>query len=559
MDLSKVTVFLTHSLHKQFPEEPLNGGKLTSFSGLKGETVSFQALIRLPEGAPRGRISAEVISPALPQFRLRRVLSVPVRLAALADRSDDYYLRKTPGLYPDLLLPYHGEPFWLNVGESVSFWLDVSLPEHLAAGDYPVTFRIFSADDTPGEVEEQTASLTLTVLAEQLPPQTLMCTQWFHSDCLADYYHFPVFSEEYWLTVEKFMRSATSCGINMILTPTFTPALDTAIGKERTTVQLVDVTVRPDGTYAFGFEKLRRWIDTAQRAGFLYFEIAHLFTQWGALFCPKVMAHTSDGYRRIFGWDTAADGDAYQNFLSQYLPALTAQLRAWGIAERCRFHLSDEPTAPVLPHYLKLKHAVEPYLKGFIIMDALSNYEFYEQGAVDQPVVALNHVQSFLDHHMSPLWVYYCVSQGMDVSNRFIAMPSSRNRILGFQLYLEHAAGFLQWGFNFYNTDRSEQRMNPYLSADGNGTWPAGDPFLVYPGENEEPLSSIRQMVFGEAMQDHRACCLLEKYMGREFVCGLLKGNGVEGFFHYSHEEDAAFAVREQVNEALKAAITKEK
>ena len=40
----------------------------------------------------------------------------------------------------------------------------------------------------------------------------------------------------------------------MLLTPVFTPPLDTAIGGERRTVQLVDVHVTENG-YTFGFDK----------------------------------------------------------------------------------------------------------------------------------------------------------------------------------------------------------------------------------------------------------------------------------------------------------------
>ena len=52
------------------------------------------------------------------------------------------------------------------------------------------------------------------------------------------------------------MASAAEHGINMLLTPVFTPPLDTAKGGERTTVQLVDVTFA-DGQWSFGFDRLR--------------------------------------------------------------------------------------------------------------------------------------------------------------------------------------------------------------------------------------------------------------------------------------------------------------
>ena len=46
-------------------------------------------------------------------------------------------------------------------------------------------------------------------------------------------------------------------------------------------------------------------------------------------------------------------------------------------------------------------------------------------------------------------WVYYCCGQGYKVSNRFIAMPAWRNRILGVQLYKYKMEVFLHWGYNF--------------------------------------------------------------------------------------------------------------
>jgi hypothetical protein len=71
----------------------------------------------------------------------------------------------------------------------------------------------------------------------------LKYTCWFHGDCLANYYHDEVFSEEHWTAMENLIRMAADYGQTMILTPMFTPPLDTAIHYERPTVQLVDVTL----------------------------------------------------------------------------------------------------------------------------------------------------------------------------------------------------------------------------------------------------------------------------------------------------------------------------
>ncbi|UJF15626.1 hypothetical protein LZ578_11830 [Jeotgalibaca sp. MA1X17-3] len=75
----------------------------------------------------------------------------------------------------------------------------------------------------------------------QLPPQKLIHTEWFHTDGMISYYGVEVFSEDYWEWVEKYLVMAVEHGVNMILTPIVTPPLDTEIGGERPTVQLVGI------------------------------------------------------------------------------------------------------------------------------------------------------------------------------------------------------------------------------------------------------------------------------------------------------------------------------
>ena len=118
--------------------------------------------------------------------------------------------------------------------------------------------------------------------------------------------------------------------MNMLLTPMFTPPLDTRVGGERKTAQLVDVT-GTDGAYTFSFDRLIGFMRDVQSLGIEYFEMSHLFTQWGAAAAPKVMATENGEYRRLFGWDTPAAGGEYERFLRAFLPALKEALRGAGL------------------------------------------------------------------------------------------------------------------------------------------------------------------------------------------------------------------------------------
>ena len=89
------------------------------------------------------------------------------------------------------------------------------------------------------------------------------------------------------------------------------------------------------------------------------------------------------------------------------------------------------------------------------VVDALSEYSFYEKGIVQHPIVSSNHISFFLKNKVPQPWVYYCCGQSVTVPNRFFAMPSWRNRIMGVLMYLHGIKGFLHWGFNFYNSQYS--------------------------------------------------------------------------------------------------------
>ncbi len=536
----KLTLQTVSSLEKVFPDEPfVPKVQLTEDSMLLSERYSFQIAYYL-EDAYAVEATLEISGPLAEYVSVRTVECMP-SMHPVDPGQDDYVLRMTPGLYPDLLKPVEKK---LRLYSDVwsSLWVTVQEDCPLPAGSYSLDF-IFKKG------EEQLGSCQFTVhrVNEVLPPQTLIYTQWLHTDCIANYYQVPVFSEEYWNLTEQYILSAVHYGVNMLLTPLFTPPLDTAIGGERTTVQLVDVECSENG-YRFGFEKLDRWIDLSRACGIEYFEFSHLFTQWGAKSAPKIMGIKNGETVKLFGWETAATDTAYTQFLQAFLPELMAFIRSKGIEQRCYFHLSDEPTSEHLSNYLEARAAVKPYIGQRPIMDACSSYDYYEDGIMDIPVCCSNRIEPFLEHSVPDLWTYYCCSQRQEVSNRFFCMPSLRNRILGVQLYTHKIAGFLHWGFNFWSNRLSLRAIDPYQTTDGDGGFPSGDAFTVYPGK-EGALGSIRAEVFYEGLQDMRLLQLMEQNFGKETVAKLI--NRDITFKNYPHEEQWLVDLRSTCHKLL--------
>ena len=543
---------IVSSLENCFIDQNLENFKTLEYiSALKNERISFQVLVTFDKIEELSRyVTVEIEGELAKYTSVREVVSVPVAQPTFPGLMDDNYLRTTPGLYPDLLLPLRYDRLRISPVATSTLWIEIDLSK---AQDIRASKKEIKVNLTDSAGETSSNTLDIEIIDAILPEQTLKFTEWFYTDCLANYYKCETFSEEHWRLIENFASTAAKNGINMLLTPTFTPPLDTGVGVERLTTQLVGVTV--DGEdYSFDFTLLDRWIDMCDRVGIKHLEISHFFTQWGAMHAPKVVAYVDGKQKKIFGWETDATSEEYTHFLRSFIKAFLEHMKARGDDKRCYFHISDEPSAEQLESYKAAKNSISDLLEGYPIMDALSNYEFFEQGIVSLPIPATNHISPFIENKVKDLWTYYCCGQWNEVSNRFIAMPSARNRSIGMQMYKYDIVGFLHWGYNFYNTQHSYNAIDPYRDTSGDGWVPAGDTFSVYPAPNGEAYESLRIIVFNEALQDMRAMQLAESLCGKEKVIKAIEyafGKTVT-FNTCARHSFEILQVREAINKLIK-------
>ncbi len=549
---------ITSSLEKAFADSSINDyPSLDRISVLKGERLSVQFLFSYEPDESKAltyvRRAAPIMSGELAKYaNIRDVRHVPVVMTHHVMGYDDNMLRVKPGLFPDVLTPMHYDgKVSVVAGTLFSSWIEINIPEDIGAGVYTLSVSLDLGDGIKSE-----SKVDVEIINATLPDEDIYFTQWFHADCIAQYYEVPVWSDKHWAAVENFARVAVRNGINMLLTPVFTPPLDTAVGGERLTTQLVGVTV-DKGEYIFDFTLLDKWIAMCDRVGIKYLEISHFYTQWGAKHAPKIMATQDGEYKRIFGWETDAASDDYKTFLRQFLTELLAHLKEGGNDKRCIFHISDEPGIDSLENYKTVKANIADLLDGYKIMDALSNVNFYKTGALDNPIPSTNHIEPFLAENIKGLWTYYCVSQWENVSNRYHSMPACRNRSIGMQMYKFNIEGFLHWGYNFYNNQFSDTPINPYLELQADQAFPGGDSHSVYPGRNGECLESMRLKVFFEALQDIKAMKLCEKlYSHDEVVAAIEEAFGKEIRFDVcAKSADQMLRVREKINEMIKARV----
>jgi len=520
-----INIKQTNSLSKvlspniSYPE--INDAKI-----LAGEHFSYQIIITSPTKVDTRRIlSIKLESEISDYIKLYAVKDVPVDLPSISETDTDY-ITKTAALVPDLLIPLEDQNGYIStVMGLATIWVEVSLPEGYPAGKYGIDVNI--SETLPNKDSNSisynlldTAHFSLELLPLTLPKSELTVTQWFHVDCIASAHRVGIYSEEHWALIEKYIAAAAEIGISLLLTPVITPPLDTACGTSRPITQLVDVELR-EGEFVFEFSKLRRYIELAKKYGIYKFEISHFFSQWGCHYAPNVDVKVDGEIRRLFGWHVLASDPEYARFLKALIPALLSELDALGVKDGAYFHISDEPSPEHVPDYMYASKLLKPLIGDCKVMDAISNLVFSKEGLIDCPVCATNHIEPFIEEKVPGLWAYYCCGQHTDVSNRFISMPSARTRVIGLQMYKFDIEGFLQWGFNFYNSQISLYEINPYITTSADGIYSSGDAFTVYPGK-DGPYHSIRGLVFREALEDISLCRMLEERIGKDAVVKLI-------------------------------------
>lgn len=561
MPFPKIKTCVISSLEKVLPRDDLDAAPVDVTKAARSETAAFQIAAcsvtdaNGEQGFVHTRLELEP-SPLAKYVTIRTVGNVGC--IRPTNNLDPFVISSKPGLYPDPLLPKN--EIWLQPDVWSAFWIDFRPEADAPAGRQTLTFRLVCRDGSAAETLRVTAEVE--VLDFELPPQKLKCIMWFYADCLMKYYGVEAWSERHWEIIGNYMRDRVRHGINVLFTPLWSVPLDTAVGGERPTCQLLDISC-DNGRYSFDFSRLDRWITLARACGTEHFEMAHAYTQWGAAHAPKIIVRENGAEIRKFGWETDACGEEYRDFLRQLMAALLPFLRSRDVTPaNCAFHVSDEPTERVIENYAKASTFFRSLLGDYPVIDALSHVDFFRRGLIDRPIPVTNALDNFLGEDVAERWVYYCGNWENNVPNRQIGMPSMRNRVLGSLLYRLEMDGFLNWGYNFWFSRESlDQELDPWHDVCAGGDFAGGGSFVVYPGRDGQPVSSIHYEVFSHGLQDLRALQLLESLIGREKTLALIRSTLPDGsdisITNYPHSAAWLLDLREHVNQAILAECDK--
>ena len=233
--------FLADSLEKVFPlVHPRimpNGQDMPVFAGEIPAVQLVYTRQKEHTRVPPKPISISVKgSPA--EAVLRSVELIPADFPAY-ETADDNYIITEPGLFPDLLKPLIKNEIIPVPGQYRSVWIDFPGIGGEAKGKYKIVISLSEDNKVIKEL-----NFNFNVLGLPLPAQDIIHTHWFYADCLSSFYNTEPLGEEHWKIIEEFIKPMSSAySVNMLLTPVFTPPLDTLVGGERPTIQLVGIKI----------------------------------------------------------------------------------------------------------------------------------------------------------------------------------------------------------------------------------------------------------------------------------------------------------------------------
>jgi len=516
-----IAVWTTHALDKLFPqtEPPPRCSRSISLKAGRNESEDAQIAVRPAKGttveqasvhfsdlvAENGaRIAADSLSGHWQWYTY--VLQNPPW-----STDPGSWLRNAPGFFPDAFVEDHAVRVAAEWTQPL--WVRVRVPEDASPGAYRGEATVV-CKCASGDVEEIIVPIELTVWPFTLPKAPrFLHTEWFSPTVVARYYRVEPWSEEHWQWIRRIAEDVADHRVDMVLTD---------YG------ELVDVSEGKDGEWAFGFERLDRWIGIFRSAGVEWIEGAHVAGRgrWTDPFdwrLPTILGRSGEPlgkYARENLEKAAAD-----EVMKRWLQGIYAHIaERWGL-EKVVQHIADEPLPENWQTWLALRDKVVEWLPGVRNIDAVMCEELIGKVDVRVPQIQeLDPAKPTWDGE--ELWSYVCLAPQGHGPNRFVDIESIRNRILFWIAFSLGLKGFLHWGYAQWRkwgpAWPDSVDFSPWTDAAAGTHYntdyqrlPAGDAYIVYPGR-KGVCSSIRWETVRNGIEDLEMLRMLEAAATRD-------------------------------------------
>jgi len=405
-------------------------------------------------------------------------------------------VRKAPDFFPDPLL--EEEAVELKKGENQPIWLTVYVPKDAPAGNYYGELMLRGLD-------ERTVKVNLRVHDVVLPDRkTLKLSNFISSYNISKFYKVVPWSEEHWALLRAYARNMAEHRQSSIITP------------------ILELTriYRDDGCLEFDFQLLDRWINLFREEGVIgVIEGGYLAgrpprTVEGWWTVPEFLSTpyrvlNKDGSLAYVQESVRVSSPIFENFISQFMPALQNHLEEIGLLDSYLQHIADEPIDRNAESYKYIVNLVRRYAPKIRTIEASTCKQLVDYINVVVPLLDdYDRNMAFYEERKkrgNEVWFYTCLSPTGRYPNRFIDYSLIKVRILHWINFKYGLDGYLHWGYNYWTENPFEDVENePHHPF----PLPPGDAFIVYPGKSG-PLDSIRFEALRDGVEDYEMLKLL--------------------------------------------------
>lgn len=404
------------------------------------------------------------------------------------------------------------ESITLEAGEAYAVWVGITTNKTATPGVYKLDLNLYLQQGWDVEERVATASVAVRVHDVTLPDPTdysFYLDLWQHHTRWAQYYNVPRWSERHWSIIEAFAAELAKGGQKVVTVVASdapwagqgcwdVPEEPFAFYEFNT----IGVTRGKDGRLRCDFTVMDRLIETYAKVGIdEEIEIIGLLGAWHDVFGSPLEDYPDPIRVRVFDEDTGQyDFIRTKDELATYVRLLVNHLKARGWFEKARIS-SDEPSdIPRFQTCIDFLRGIEPDLRFKIAC----NHAEFMSASLDTILDWVPNLSSLTNDaaltrrltkeiHARGGRMSWYVCLRPEYPNNFLHSPTYETRLLGWLTDWFGIDGFLRWAFGAWAPDTWNKPAWKF---------PGGDLYLVYPGPDGAPLSSVRWEMLKLAAQE---------------------------------------------------------
>ncbi|MBE6573603.1 MAG: DUF4091 domain-containing protein [Ruminococcaceae bacterium] len=409
----------------------------------------------------------------------------------------------------------------LEDGSAHALYAEIRVPKGTKAGKYPISLRFYESEMFSEERLIAQTEIELEVFAYDMPDMKdspFFLDLWQHNCNIARKHGCEPFSDRHFEVMDKYLATMAALGqktVTLILSDTPWSGqwchLETRNEANLYEYSIVKIYREKDGCFYYDFSAAQRYIDLCAKHN-IYGEISlyGLVNVW----CDYLGGFDSitpdhpDGLKLRY-YDRAEgvyryitrgeDVDAYIKAVHDYFVE-TEQI------DRVRV-VADEPADTAA--YRRITDHIKSIAPKFVFKAAINHSEFIPEFAdtVGDYVPSLLSLSSEFDkileykQSMKDSRFTWYVCNNPHHPNIMLCNDLCEGLLIGVLTSYLEMDGFLRWNYTVW-TDHPKEDIRYF-------GWPAGDLCFVYPGEDSNPLLSLRYKTLYRAIE---ICILLNEY-----------------------------------------------